>query len=216
MKSRRTPIALLLAGVLPAGTTACTPDPAAERLNAQGAPPAAAMFSPRQGAESLDGQLERLLAEMAAAMEGEPDRLLLAEAITDGLMEAQRPFDWLGSGYDVEARLRQLQAMADRVVARLRRGSSLGDVEEDVETMVHAVNDLRRQMAAARGGPAPPTLDSLLKQDPMAVAGVGGQASLPLPPGVETPETANEPDDPATPVRRAGPLGEPVPDTTGR
>lgn len=201
---------LILAGVSALALAACAGDPGQERLEGTEAPPAAAMVSPTD-AESLDRQLERLRLELAAGMEGDPDRLLQAEAITDGLMEARRPFDWLASGYDIEARLRQLQAMADRMVARLRRGAEIQHVDEDVESMVLALTDLRTQLAAGRGGPAPPSLDSLLAGI-LTDAPPGSRAAA-APAGVETPEISNEPDEPAaTPAEDedAGPLGRPI------
>ena len=193
----------------------CGPTPGEERLEGQDVPPAAAMLSPREAGETLDSQLERLRAELAAGMAGDPERLLTAEAITDGLMEARRPFDWLTAGYDVEARLRQLQAMADRVVAQLRRGASLAEVEEDVETMTLSLTQLRGYLAAGAGGPAPPSLDSLLGQDPLAAARVGRAAqSAAAPTGVENTEAAAEPEEappPPPPAQRAGgPLGRPL------
>lgn len=212
IRLHRTPVLLSIAGACALAGAACGPAPGEQRLDDPEAPPAAAMLSPGQTAETLDDQLARLRAELEAGMEGDPERLLRAEAITDGLMEARRPFDWLGAGYDVEARLRQLQAMADRVVAQLRRGAALADVAEDVQTMTRAVADLRGQLADRSGGPAPPTLDSLLAQDPLENARVGRRAvgaAAPAPAGVETPETAAEPDQPATGVP-AGPLGQPV------
>lgn len=211
---------VLIVGALALAVSSCGRDPGQERLEAQGAPPAAAEISPAQGTETLERQLERLRIELEAGMAGDPERLLAAEAITDGLMEARRPFDWLATGYDLEARLRQLQAMADRVVARLRRNAPLADVEEDVDMMQAALVDLRRQLAAGRGGPAPPTLDSLLAQDPLAEARSGPRAPAPPTlPGADTPETeaVEEPEDaeaaeePAPPARPPGaPLGQPV------
>ena len=203
---------LILAGVLPA-VTACGRDPGSERLEGREAPPAAAMLSPRQGTVTLADQLDLLLSEMEAGMAGDPDRLLRAEAITDGLMEARRRFDWLGTGYDVEARLRQLQAMADRVVAKLRRGAVLAEVEEDVGTLARAVTDLRHQMATTQGGPAPPLLDSLLQQDPMANARVGGSATLPPTPGAT--QDSAETEETPPPSGGGGPLGRPVQDAGG-
>lgn len=198
---------------------ACGGAPGEERLESQVLLPAAAAFMPGQGGELLDRQLERLRIELEGGLAGEPERLLAAEAITDGLSQARRPFDWLATGYDLEARLRQIQALADRVVAQLRRNAAIADVEPDVQAMITALNDLRTQLAAGRGGPAPPPLDSLLAQDPMAAARRGPRAAAAVPAGVETPETANEPDPVAAPAP-AGPLGAPVapvapPDTSG-
>lgn len=207
---------------------ACAGDPGQERLEGSDAPPPAAAVSPQE-TESLDSQLQRLRVELAAGMEGDPERLLQAEAITDGLMEARRPFDWLATGYDVEARLRQLQAMADRVVAQLRRGAELATVAEDVADITTALTDLRAQLAAGRGGPAPPGLDSLLARDPVEVArraraearaaagggaAGGGASPAPAPAGApadaETPETPPDPETPSPPPPDAGPLGRPV------
>ena len=202
---------LFLTAVCTLGSLACGRSPGDERLEAQGAPPAAALLAPRETSESLDAQLERLRLELAAGMEGDPDRLLRAEAITDGLMEARRPFDWLATGYDVEARLRQLQAMADRVVARLRRSAPLSEVAEDVETMTRAVADLRAQLATGAGGPAPPTLDSLLQQYPLENARVGARApAAPSRPSDTTATEAAETADPPAPATGGGPLGRPV------
>ncbi|MFW5950740.1 MAG: hypothetical protein ACOCVZ_01350 [Gemmatimonadota bacterium] len=158
---RRTLLCLTLA--LPA---ACGGDAEAGRV-LRDAPPAAAVVTPGMEREDLRKQLRALESELERALAGEPGRLLPAEAITDRLIHAERSVDWLATGYDLEARLRQLQAMADRVVARLRRGAALSSVEEDVAAMRDAVRDLERQLALPGGGAAPPTLDSLLAQDPM-------------------------------------------------
>ncbi|MEJ2503371.1 MAG: hypothetical protein P8177_08675, partial [Gemmatimonadota bacterium] len=79
------------------------------------APPAAAVIAPGREAGQLTDQLEDLETELERALAGEPARLLPAEAITDRLLHARRPVDWLATGYDVEARLRQIQSLADRV-----------------------------------------------------------------------------------------------------
>lgn len=131
------------------------------------APPAAAVVAPGMEREGLVEQLRKLELELQRAQESEPERLLTAEAITDRLIHADRPSDWLATGYDVEARLRQLQTMADRVVAQLRRGAALESVEDDVAMMRASVEDLLSQLARPGGGRAPPPLDSLLAQDPL-------------------------------------------------
>jgi hypothetical protein len=189
-------------------------------------PPAAAVLVPEIQSEPLSEQLDELAAELDRALGGEPERLLTAEALTDRLMQATRPVDWLGAGYDVEARLRQLQAMADRVVAMLRRGAELAAVQPDVETMRQSVEDLQAQMARAGGGPAPPTLDSLLAQDPLrdaqarslrAVTGTGTAATASATPSAATPPRDSLPEPRIRPA--GGPLGSPVrppPDTSGR
>ncbi|HSH46335.1 MAG TPA: hypothetical protein VK966_10875 [Longimicrobiales bacterium] len=189
------PIPILLAVVLSA---ACAGDPGEERLSGDAPLPAAAQVSPRGEAGTLEERLERLVSQLAAGMEGDPDRLLQAEAITDGLMEARRPVDWLDTGYDVEARLRQMQARADRIVALLRRGAALADVADEVNTLASSANSLRAEIRAG-GGPAPPPLDSLLAQDPLRdvqAAAVSG---------------SGEGDD-GSANRSRGPLGTPVND----
>lgn len=180
----------------------------------QGAPLAAAEVAPGMDTETLEGQLQKLAAEIDAALAGEPERLLTAEAVTDQLMHARRSVDWLAIGYDVEARLRQLQAMADRVVAHLRRGATLTSVEEDVRTMQAAVEDLLSQLARPGGGTAPPSLDSLLSQDPLrdvksaAVADIEAERDTVRP---ALPDIG-----PRAGPAQGGPLGTPVapPDTT--
>jgi hypothetical protein len=131
------------------------------------APPAAAVIAPGQEAALLTDQLEDLETELELALAGSPERLLPAEAITDRLLHARRPFDWLATGYDVEARLRQIQSLADRVVAPLRRGAPMEEVDVDIRVLLASARDLREQLGHEGGGPAPPTLDSLLAQDPL-------------------------------------------------
>lgn len=174
------------------------------------APPAAAVMAPGMGTEVLDEQLRLLEAEIEQAGPGDPERLLTAEAITDQLIHASRSVDWLSSGYSVEARLRQLQTMADRIVSLLRRGASVESVEEDVAVLLAAVRDLQRQLDSPGGGSAPPSLEALLEQDPLRdveAASLEGVAR----------EGEREPSDTTVqPTVRSGPIGTPVtpPDTT--
>ena len=180
------------------------------------APPAAAVVAPGMETETLEEQLADLLAEVKRAEAGEPDRVLMAEAITDRLIHANRPVDWLASGYDVEARLRQLQAMADRVVARLRRGATIEDVQRELSTIGKAVEDLQAQLARPGGGSAPPTLDSLLAQDPLRDVEAASLAGVRA--ARDSAEAERElPDiEPRIGPVQSGPLGTPVsrPDST--
>lgn len=169
MKRRIAVLPLVLLAACEDGDTLRVPD---------GAPPAAAQIAPGMQTATLDDQLRTLRAEIEAARAGDPERLLTAEAVSDQLMQAQRSVDWLAIGYDVEARLRQLQAMADRIVAQLRRGATLTSVEEDVETMHAAVDDLLTHLARPGGGMAPPSLDSLLLQDPLRDVQSGALANV--------------------------------------
>lgn len=176
------------------------------------APPAAAVVAPGMGTEMLDEQLRRFEAEIHLALEGDPERLLTAEAISDQLIHARRSVDWLADGYSVEARLRQLQTMADRIVSLLRRGASLESVEEDVSIMLVAAQDLQRRLENQGGGAAPPSLEDLLEQDPLrdavaaSVEGVSGGSTEPSDSVVE----------PRVGPAQSGPIGTPVspPDTT--
>jgi hypothetical protein len=158
-----------------------------QRVVAREAPPPAAMLAPGQGVD-LTEMLRLIEAEVDLALDGDPSRVLTAEAMTDQLLHAPRDIDWLATGYSVEARLRQIQAQADAVVARMRRGATLAGVDADLRTLRASVQDLQRQLALPGGGAAPPTLETLLAQDPLrdARARVGpspapaGQTPAPL------------------------------------
>lgn len=114
----------------------------------------------------LDERLDRLSYELAQAyqgrLEGEAaERMLRAEAITDRLLEVRPPFPWLARGYAVDARLRQLQALADRIVAELRRGTEPRELLDEVQALREATEDLRVALREG-GGDMPTPLDSLL------------------------------------------------------
>lgn len=131
-------------------------------------PPAAAMIAPVRESMSLDDKLARLEAELGLAQErGELDararaRIFRAEAITDRILETEPPFVWLAEGYDLEARLRQLQALADRIVAQVRRDEPEPVVRGDVERLKRQVGELRAALRAGGHSVAPTPLDSLL------------------------------------------------------
>ncbi len=182
-------------------------------------PPATAFESAGE-AETLDGQLARLEAEIAAALEtrNQDDlraRMMLAEAISDRLLEEEPPAEWLPGRYYVEARLRQLQSLADRVLARLTRGASPEAVRSDLEDLRSQVAGVREALRDARELDAPPPLDSLLadsaaaRRSPSeAFAGVEGPAATAEQAGqaATTREQAGQPDPP-------GLIGDPLPDT---
>ncbi len=176
------------------------------------APTSAAALAPGMETESLDEQLRKLEVELALAAEGDPNRLLTAEAITDRLIHAERRVDWLAAGYSLEARLRQLQAMADRVVAQMRRGATLKEVEDEVAVIRVAVEDLQRQIALPGGGAAPPSLDSLLQQDPLRdVESASLRAVLAEEQSAEVERELPE-IGPSVRPTQSGPLGTPVDD----
>jgi hypothetical protein len=159
-------------------------------------PPAAAVLAPGQDVPLLD-KLEMVLVEIDRALEGEPARVLTAEAITDQLLHAPRDVDWLATGYSVEARLRQIQAQADAIVAGMRRGLGMNVMEPEMRTLQESVRHLQQQLQLPGGGAAPPTLETLLAQDPLrdARTTIGAPAASPA-------QGAT----PATPA----PLGTPV------
>lgn len=130
-------------------------------------PPAAAFRLSGGEVDRLSDELSALQEELERVATGESERLLNAEAITDRLLHAERPVDWLATRYDVEARLRQIQSMADGLVARLRRGASMERVEQELAILRESVRDLQAQLSEPGGGRAPPPLDSLLAQDPL-------------------------------------------------
>jgi hypothetical protein len=157
-------IVLLIAGI---GIAGCARNPEEAAISEASPPPAAALAGRHQ---SLDEGLKVLDAELAAAMSGDlgstqaKSRLMRAEAITDRLLEADLPFHWLAArDYSVESMIRQIQALADRVVAKMRNGMDGQDVLVDVRDMRQKVLMLRRDLVAG-GGPAPVSLDSLLAQ----------------------------------------------------
>jgi hypothetical protein len=167
---------------------------------AREAPRAAAVLAPGEDVSLLE-QLRMVEAEIDLALEGETARIFTAEAITDQFLHAPRDVDWLATGYLVEARLRQIQAKADAIVAMVRRGASLAAVEEDLITLRTVIQDLQRQLQLPGGGEAPPRLEHLLDQDPLrdARARVGAPAGAPA-------------TTPAGPQPLGRPVGQPVND----
>jgi hypothetical protein len=129
------------------------------------APPPSMALAPIRGHVRLDQTLAQLESELAAAIRDDgqfTERLTNAEAITDRLLETQLPFAWITSrSYGVESVLRQVQSLADRLLAQLRSGVREEVVRRDAREMYQRVRDLR--LALRAGGGAPPlSLDSLL------------------------------------------------------
>lgn len=179
----------------------------------QAPPPAAALYG--EGVIGLESRLERLEADLVAVLEGELDddsqaHLLAAEAATDRLLEDEPSTEWLPTGYFVEARLRQIQALADRIVAELRRGVAKELILEDIAALRLAVRDLRARLASARIAAPPAPLDSLLVGYENDRIGLGGV------PATSTASTDTTTTTPSTPAPEAvaapegGPLGEPI------
>lgn len=175
-------IALLALALVAVG---CRPAEDADPLQIQPerAAPAAAV-APGADSVGLAGQLARLEAELRAARGSSGDelrdRMTRAEAITDRLLEDEPEIVWLADEYLVEARLRQLQVMADRILARLRRGAGADRVRADIEEFTATVAGLREALGAGGYATAPPPLDSLLRdsaairRSPAEALGVSG------------------------------------------
>ena len=148
---------------------ACGQPPDDAGLGAEAPPPAAALTEVNS-ATPLDHGLVLLRQDLAPVIAGDVDGaeansvLLRAEALTDRLLETRLPFQWLSNdGYGLDARLRQIQARADRVVALLRSGAPPDTVLAGVRALDQDAADLRT--AIARGGTrAPPPLEQLLSE----------------------------------------------------
>jgi hypothetical protein len=118
----------------------------------------------------LDEMLLHLDQELVRAMAGDlegpaVDNFLRAEAITDRLLEARQPFEWIASDhYSVQARLRQIQSGADRVMAQLQTGASRDSMLIDLRALRADVLRLRQALSRG-GGPAPIPLRQLLAAD---------------------------------------------------
>jgi hypothetical protein len=120
---------------------------------------------------TLDQSLQELEAQLSAAIGSGMDRsgeahVLRAEAITDRLPEAHLPFTWLTRrGYRLDAYVRQIQSLADRLVAEIRSGADRATMLRDATELRQRTIDLRRALAMGGGNP-PPSLDSLLAAYP--------------------------------------------------
>ncbi len=129
------------------------------------APPAAAV-APITGMP-LDTALALLDVELRAAIENKLDdtgyqRFQRAEALTDRLLETRYPFQWLkGQAYSVESKLRQVQALADRVLAMKMSGVPVDSAMPDLQMLRAEVVWLREALRGG-GGPPPPPLAKLL------------------------------------------------------
>jgi hypothetical protein len=116
----------------------------------------------------LDQMLDMLQRELDAAVSGELDdddvnaRLIRAEAITDRLLDSRIPFEWLSAEhYRLDARLRQIQALADRVIAQIRSRAARTAMLTDARVLRDDVVRLRGEIGKG-GGAAPRPLSELL------------------------------------------------------
>ena len=164
MRTRFPVIAVLL--LLP--VAGCRP--AADEPVAEVSPPPAAALAPLTANHTVDQALDMLAAELASALEtelqgGGSGAIVRAEAITDRLLETRIPFEWISDErYFVDARVRQIQAEADRIVAQIGSGVPRDTVLAAVRGLAGQVDDLRRALRESGGRP-PPSLEQLLEGD---------------------------------------------------
>lgn len=109
---------------------------------------------------------EHLVRAMTGRMEGSAlDEFRRAEAISDRLLEARMPFEWIESdGYSLESRLRQIQSMCDRVLAQVRTGVPRDTILQDLSALRTEVVRLRNAVAGG-GTRAPTPIEALLSSD---------------------------------------------------
>ena len=145
----------------------CQPAPEEDRMS-EPPPPPAALIAPVRESMSIEEKLARLQGELDAALARDKldvqayAHVYRAEAITDRLLESEPAVAWLSIAYGVESWLRQLQALADRVVAQIRRDEPEANIRRDNERLRESVATLRNHLAESDGRRPPPSLDSLL------------------------------------------------------
>jgi hypothetical protein len=159
--------------------TGCAPEPPMDEPPIRGS--AAVMLDVRSGAplDSMLYMLDSLLvASLTGRLEGEAvTEFRRAEALTDRLLEARLPFEWIPTEqYSVQSRLRQIQSRADRVLAQLVTGAPREPMLRELRELRDDVVQLRRTIAAG-GTRAPPPIEVLLQYGDTAARGrPGGQA----------------------------------------
>ncbi|HSK20031.1 MAG TPA: hypothetical protein VK912_12845 [Longimicrobiales bacterium] len=152
----------------------------------------------------LEELLERLDRHIVNAMAGElegdaGDEFLRAEAMTDRLLEARMPFEWIpAESYSLESKLRQIQSSADRILAQLRTAAPRQQMLRDLRALRTDVARLR-QTVAAGGAPAPVPVERLLSGDTADIT-----ASPIRPSGAPDAQRRTGPAPLGTPVRNDG------------
>lgn len=128
---------------------------------------AAVMLEIRPGTP-LDSMLYRLDALLAGALAGRMEGEAIidfrrAEALSDRLLEASLPFEWIpGDQYSLQSRLRQIQSAADRILAQLDTGAPREPMLEELRALRSDVISLRATVAEG-GTRAPPPIERLLR-----------------------------------------------------
>jgi len=156
----------------------CRAENPEESATADPAPPPAMVVAPISGRPEVDQMLDLLQKELDSALEGSNEtaasHMVRAEALTDRLLETKLPFEWMvKEQYAVQPRLRQIQALADRILAQIRSGGRPEDIRRDVLALRKLVVDLRQGLRQ-QGSAAPPTLDRLLAAYRADTLDVGG------------------------------------------
>jgi len=133
---------------------------------------------------------QALVRAIAGSMDGPAtEHFLRAEAITDRLLEARQPFEWIANDqYSVQARLRQIQSGADRVMAQYQTAAPRDSMLHDLRILRADVLRLRQAISRG-GGRAPVPLDQLLAADsirPRPVPRPAGGATGPAQPPRDT------------------------------
>jgi hypothetical protein len=131
-------------------------------------------------AEMLEMLDQYLVSSMSGQLEGSAvDEFRHAEAITDRLLEARMPFEWIPTEqYSLESRLRQIQSSADRVHAQIRTAAPRAQMLHDLRMLRTDVARLR-QTVAAGGTAAPIPVDRLLAGDTARIIGPAGPSATP-------------------------------------
>ncbi|HET9986015.1 MAG TPA: hypothetical protein VFQ38_20615 [Longimicrobiales bacterium] len=150
----------------------------------QPAPPPAAVMSPALDSLPLDAKLSRMQQMLDAALVAGPTTnagridVFAAEVISDRLLEVPPPVAWLRTAYGTESRLRQLQSLADRIVAELRReDTSEAALTADIRLLRKQVAALRGELAQG-GTTAPWPMDSLLTRIPTQHTAGGSEGAV--------------------------------------
>jgi hypothetical protein len=175
----------VLALLLVAGCQSPAPEPAP-------AQPAAVVIAELRPGAPLEEMLHLLERELVIAINGDMegaavDHLRRAEAISDRLLEARQPFEWItAEQYSVQARLRQIQSGADRVMARYQTGAPRDSMVLDLRALRAEV--LRLRQALSHGGSRAPTpLQQLLLAD--SVRRTAPRPAAPTPAAQSRPDT---------------------------
>jgi hypothetical protein len=156
----------------------------------------------------LDQMLQMLDEHLVSALEGRMEGPAVndfrrAEAITDRLLEARQPFEWIPhEQYSLQSRLRQIQSMADRVLAMLETGAPREDMMAALQVLRGEVVRLR-EIVAQGGTRAPPPLRLLLQGGD--TAGLGADRERRPATGEAAPAA------PRPPAPIGAPVGTPVP-----